>query len=119
MGSPDSLWPSNVAMPPAAAFWRRAPGAFSQCMPRQPRRSPKPIEMPVNNTVKLTESLRDRVAKAMVAEGFTVWSEFCRVALTEKCLTSERNLRGRDPHEHARSYGRPGSDPAKPIPGIH
>jgi hypothetical protein len=79
-------------------------------MPRPTRRTVKQTEMPINNTVKLTESLRDRVAKAMVAEGFTVWSEFCRVALTEKCLVVERNLRSRDPHEHARLYGRDGKD---------
>jgi hypothetical protein len=79
-------------------------------MPRSPRRRIKQPEMPINNTVKLTESLRDRVAKAMAAEGFTVWSEFCRVALTEKCLVVERNLRTRDPHEYGRLYGRDGHD---------
>ena len=45
--------------------------------------------LPVNNTVKLTESLRERVLKAMELGGFTVWSEFCRVALTEKCKAIE------------------------------
>jgi hypothetical protein len=79
-------------------------------MPRPARRAPKPTEMPVNNTVKLTESLRDRVAKAMAVEGFTVWSEFCRVALTEKCVMVERNLRSRDPLEFAQLYNRPGRD---------
>jgi hypothetical protein len=79
-------------------------------MPRTSRRPTKQTEMPINNTVKLTESLRERVAKAMVAEGFTVWSEFCRVALTEKCLVVERNLRSRDPHEYARLYGRDSKD---------
>jgi hypothetical protein len=79
-------------------------------MPRPSRRLAKQKEMPINNTVKLTESLRDRVAKAMGAEGFTVWSEFCRVALTEKCLAIERNLRSRDPHEYSRLYGRDGRD---------
>lgn len=78
-------------------------------MPRSVRRPVNQPEMPINNTVKLTESLRDRVSKAMRAEGFTVWSEFCRVALTEKCLMVERNLRTRDPHEHARLYGREGT----------
>ncbi len=62
-----------------------------------------------NNTVKLTEALRDRVVKAMAAEGFTVWSEFCRVALTEKCIAVERNLCSRDPQEYARVYLRDNS----------
>ena len=77
-------------------------------MPRPSRRSEEP-HVPRNNTVKLTDALRERVAKAMAAEGFTVWSEFCRVALTEKCVVVERNLRTRDPHEHSRVYGRDGS----------
>jgi hypothetical protein len=68
----------------------------------------KPIlaELPINNTVKLTEILRLRVAKAMEVGGFTVWSEFCRVALTEKCQVSERELRDRDPAEYGRVYGK-------------
>ena len=77
-------------------------------MPRSPRRRDNEPAVPRNNTVKLTDSLRERVSKAMAAEGFTVWSEFCRVALTEKCLLVERNLRTRDPQEHARLYGRDG-----------
>lgn len=75
-------------------------------MPRSPRRSanaPAPFH---NNTVKLTDALRARVTKAMAAEGFTVWSEFCRVALTEKCVAIEAQLRTRDPQEYARLYGR-------------
>jgi hypothetical protein len=75
-------------------------------MPRSIRRSapaPAPFH---NNTVKLTDALRDRVTKAMAAEGFTVWSEFCRVALTEKCIAIEQHLRARDPQEFARLYGR-------------
>lgn len=91
-------------------------------MPRPSRRQAKPLEMPINNTVKLTESLRDRVAKAMAIEGFTVWSEFCRVALTEKCVAVERNLRTRDPHEFAQVYnreGRAGGDASKSAAGTH
>lgn len=76
-------------------------------MPR-PSRHPEEPRIPRNNTVKLTDSLRERVAKAMAAEGFTVWSEFCRVALTEKCHAVERNLRTRDHHEYTRVYGRDG-----------
>jgi len=72
-------------------------------MPRQTR------AVACNNTVKLTEALRQRVAKAMAVEGFTVWSEFCRVALTEKCVAIERNLRNRDPQEYARVYSREGT----------
>jgi hypothetical protein len=62
-------------------------------------------ELPINNTVKLTEPLRERVGKAMQVTGFTVWSEFCRVALTEKCQRAERDLRERDASEFARRYG--------------
>lgn len=75
-------------------------------MPRSNRRTantPAPFH---NNTVKLTDALRDRVTKAMAAEGFTVWSEFCRVALTEKCIVIEAQLRTRDSQEYARLYGR-------------
>lgn len=75
---------------------------------RVPRRSlPQLAELPANNTVKLTEALRMRVAKAMEAGGFTVWSEFCRVALTEKCQATESDLRKRDPAEFARIHGKP------------
>jgi hypothetical protein len=48
------------------------------------------ITLPTNNTVKIPDELRSRIAKAMVASGFTVWSEFCRVALTEKCRAIEQ-----------------------------
>jgi hypothetical protein len=71
-------------------------------MPRPARRNQ--LEVPANNTVKLPDSLRERIAKAMAQEGFTVWSEFCRVALTEKCAAVERNLRSRDPLEFSRIY---------------
>ena len=60
--------------------------------------------VPVNNTVKLPDLLRARIAKAMELEGFTVWSEFCRVALTEKCARVEQALRAQNPAEHARTY---------------
>ena len=59
--------------------------------------------IPGNNTVKLTAVLRRRVERAMALEGFTVWSEFCRVALTEKCHHAEDALRLRDPEEYART----------------
>jgi hypothetical protein len=78
-------------------------------MPRPVRRQENQPAVPRNNTVKLTDALRDRIAKGMSAEGFTVWSEFCRVALTEKCVAIERNLRTRDPQEHARLYDRNGT----------
>ena len=67
-------------------------------------------ELPINNTVKLTDDLRARVARAMEAGGFTVWSEFCRVALTEKCQTVERDARERDPEAYARIFGADGKD---------
>ena len=59
----------------------------------------------INNTVKLPAALQRRVLKAMAVEGFTVWSEFCRVALTEKCHLIEDRLRGRDPAAFQRWYG--------------
>lgn len=58
----------------------------------------------VNNTVKLPPMLRQRVEQAMAVEGFTVWSEFCRVALTEKCQHVEDRLRTRDPAGFQRRY---------------
>lgn len=82
-----------------------ATGQFRD-MPK-PDRPAKP-NVPRNNTVKLGEALRDRIAKAMAAEGFTVWSEFCRVALTEKCAASERSRRVMDSSEHVRVSGRDG-----------
>jgi hypothetical protein len=67
----------------------------------------KPIRLRIaaNNTVKLPGALQDRVLRAMDVEGFTVWSEFCRVALTEKCHLIEDRLRARDPAEFQRHYG--------------
>ena len=63
-----------------------------------------------NNTVILTTALRGRIAQAMLADGFTVWAEFCRVALTEKCHATEKTLRTSDPADFQRIYGRdPGS----------
>lgn len=75
-------------------------------MPRAIRRQGDQLNVAVNNTVKLTDSLRVRVAKAMAVEGFTVWSEFCRVSLTEKCALVERELKARDKDEYARIYGK-------------
>src|SRR5882724_2779594 len=71
----------------------------------KPLKSAVVLEIPVNNTVKLTEVLRLRVARAMQVEGFSVWSEFCRVALTEKCQAAERELRERDPEAYRQIYG--------------
>ncbi len=73
-----------------------------------PRRPQVVSEIPTNNTVKLSEALGQRVANAMKVEGFTVWAEFCRVALTEKCQATEKALRERDPTEFAAVYGRNG-----------
>ncbi|HTJ77368.1 MAG TPA: hypothetical protein VL357_00065 [Rariglobus sp.] len=50
---------------------------------------PEEQALAINHTVKLPSALQRRIQKAMVTEGFTVWSEFCRVALTEKCQASE------------------------------
>jgi hypothetical protein len=73
-------------------------------VPRNPTDSL--IELPANNTVKLSDPLRGRVLKGMQVEGFTVWSEFCRVALTDKCRAVESELRRRDPEEFIRVYGK-------------
>lgn len=70
------------------------------------RTKPQLASLPVNNTVKLTDTLRVRIANAMGAGGFSVWSEYCRVALTEKCQAIESDLRTRDPAEYARIYGK-------------
>lgn len=74
-------------------------------MGRKPKNITGSQDLPINNTVKLTEPLRRRVAKAMQVTGFTVWSEFCRVALTEKCQRVERDLRERDASEFKSVYG--------------
>jgi hypothetical protein len=71
-------------------------------MPKIPTARRAPVA--INNTVKLPLALRRRVVKAMAVEGFTVWSEFCRVALTEKCHQAEDQLRARDPMEFKRIY---------------
>jgi hypothetical protein len=68
--------------------------------PANPARFP----IAVNSTVKLPVELQRRVVTAMGVEGFTVWSEFCRVALTEKCHLIEDHLRARDPAEFQRLY---------------
>ena len=73
-------------------------------MPKRPKSAL--ANLPVNNTVKLTDALRLRIAHAMEAGGFSVWSEYCRVALTEKCQAIEGDLRARDPAEYARIYGK-------------
>jgi hypothetical protein len=67
---------------------------------------PSVPKLAANNTVKLPATLQQRVVQAMQVEGFTVWSEFCRVALTEKCHLIEDHLRLRDPGEFQRVYGR-------------
>lgn len=58
-----------------------------------------------NNTVKLPLAMRGRVANAMLAGGFSVWAEFCRVALTEKCHATENALRLSDPAAFQQIYG--------------
>lgn len=72
-------------------------------MPKSP--SAPRVAIAINNTVKLPAVLQRRVVLAMGVEGFTVWSEFCRVALTEKCHLVEDRLRARDPAEFQRWYG--------------
>jgi len=75
-------------------------------MPRATRFQREQINVPGNNTVRLSEPLRVRVAKAIAVEGYTVWSEFCRVALTEKCAAVERELKTCDRDEYVRVYGK-------------
>jgi hypothetical protein len=67
-----------------------------------------PTSIAANNTVKLSEAMRERVLNAMEAEGFTVWSEFCRIALMGKCKATEQKLLSRDSAEFLRIYRRPG-----------
>jgi hypothetical protein len=55
-----------------------------------------------NNTVKISQALQGRILRAMEAGGFIVWSEFCRVALTEKCKATEQMLLARDAAEYLR-----------------
>jgi hypothetical protein len=76
----------------------------------KPRAKPDEHAGPDNNTVKLPAELQRRVALAMRVEGFSVWSEFCRVALTEKCHAVEDRLRLRDPVEHGRVYEEESTD---------
>jgi len=66
-----------------------------------------------NNTVKLPLTMQRRVEAAIQVAGFTVWAEFCRVALTEKCHHIEDHLRSRDPLEFQRVYG-PAAESAAP-----
>ncbi|HVZ62954.1 MAG TPA: hypothetical protein VG936_00080 [Lacunisphaera sp.] len=54
-------------------------------------------DVATNYTVKLPATLRRRVREAMDLEGFTVWAEFCRVALTEKCQAIEARHLARHP----------------------
>ncbi len=75
-------------------------------MPKRAPRDPA-VKVTANNTVKLPTALQRRVQRAMNVEGFTVWSEFCRVALTEKCHAVEDRLRSRDPGEFNRRYPEP------------
>jgi hypothetical protein len=77
-------------------------------MPKLPKAPQFPAaEIACNNTVKLPVALRRRVVRAMQAQGFTVWAEFCRVALTEKCHGTEDDLRTRNPGEYKRIYQEP------------
>jgi hypothetical protein len=80
-------------------------------MPKPP--SPAEPKIAVNNTVKLSATLQRRVVAAMQAEGFTVWSEFCRVALTEKCQRTESQWRTRELEEFQRV---PAAKPSIPAP---
>lgn len=78
-----------------------------------PSATPVDSRPAANNTVKLSTALQHRVTNAMRVEGFTVWSEFCRVALTEKCHGVEDRLRLRDPAEFQRVYS--GAPPVRSL----
>ena len=43
----------------------------------------------------------------MGVAGYSVWAEFCRVALTEKCQAVEQELRARDLTTFLGIYGAP------------
>jgi hypothetical protein len=47
----------------------------------------------LNHTVKLSEDLQKRIDKVMRAEGYTVWADFCRAALNEKCRRDELRMK--------------------------
>jgi hypothetical protein len=59
-----------------------------------------------DRTVKLSESARQRVAKAMRVAGYVSLSQFCRAALLEKCRATERKLLNTSVTEYFRIYGR-------------
>jgi hypothetical protein len=61
---------------------------------------------PPDNSFKLTEAARQRVAKAMQAGGYESLAKFCRAALTEKCRAVERKLLNNSVTEYFRIYGR-------------
>lgn len=66
-----------------------------------------------NTTVKLDETLRLRISRAMQAEGAQVFSEWARRAFTRRCREIEDDLRVRHPAEYERVYG----SPPPPAPG--
>jgi hypothetical protein len=74
---------------------------------RKIRGVPKKSTNPVPNSVKLTEPLRARIAKAMQVEGSEVFAEWARTAFTEKCRRIEGQLLRDNPEEYQRIYGKP------------
>ena len=50
-----------------------------------------------NHTVKLSADLKKRIERVMLMEGYTVWADFCRAALNEKC--EREALRMKEPNE--------------------
>ena len=46
-----------------------------------------------NHTVKLSEDLRKRIDKVMLTERYTIWADFCRAALNEKCRREESRMK--------------------------
>lgn len=65
-----------------------------------------PKSKPKNTTTKLDDATAERIALAMKAEGATVYAEFVRSALVEKCRGIESRLRKEHPEEFERIYGK-------------
>lgn len=60
---------------------------------------------PANFTVKPDKALRERIKRAMKASGATVWADFARVALLDRCRKIEAELKATHPEEYRKIYG--------------
>lgn len=60
-----------------------------------------------NKTLKLEHDLQERVRKAMVVKGSTVFNDFGRMALVAYCRAIEQELLRTNPEEYRKIYGGP------------